>query len=717
MADRQDDDMHPDPHDIGRLRYNHAPAEPRSPLPAFDAWQDGPADLPPESPRRSRADRARRIWRWTVRGMAGLIVLLVIAIAWLAVTAPLSRSLKPPTPPSITLTAADGTPIARRGAIIGAPVDAAKLPPHVREAFIAIEDRRFYSHWGVDPRGILRAAWANIGHGGVRQGGSTITQQLAKNAFLDADRTAGRKLREVLIAFWLEAWLSKDEILSRYLSNVYFGDNVYGLTAAAKHYFGRAPDKLNVGQAAMLAGLVKAPSRLAPTGNLEGAQAREMVVVGAMQDAGFLTKGEAAAVQPQRVLAKQPEQLPSGTYFADWVLPEARDQAGEIRNEAVVRTTLDRNLQRTAERVIRQAGLRQAQAALVAMTREGEVVAMVGGRDYVKSPFNRATQARRQPGSTFKLFVYLAAMRAGMTPETIFDDAPVEIAGWKPKNDDNSYIGKIPLRRAFQRSSNVIAARVTEEVGVRNVIRAARDLGISTPIANEATISLGTSEVSLLELTAAFAGVAEGRYPVQARGLRDNGDKPWYAALTGGQTTMPGKIADEMLELLAASMRGTGRAAALSIPAYGKTGTSQSGRDAWFVGFAGDLVVGVWVGNDDNTPNPGLHGGGIPAQIWRNFMVSALDLQPVVKAPEPEEADPEATIDDVADNILAPVAGQIKDQLQGQLQSQLRDVGIDLKVGQDGSVSVNNRPPPASPGPPPRRDDRAPPPDGPPPRD
>ncbi len=249
------------------------------------------------------------------------------------------------------------------------------------------------------------------------------------------------------------------------------------------------------------------------------------------------------------------------------------------------------------------------------------------------------------------------------------------------------------------------------------MIRAARDLGISTPIANEATISLGTSEVSLLELTAAFAGVAEGRYPVQARGLRDNGDKPWYAALTGGQTTMPGKIHDEMLELLAASMRGTGRAAALSIPAYGKTGTSQSGRDAWFVGFAGDLVVGVWVGNDDNTPNPGLHGGGIPAQIWRNFMVSALDLQPVVKAPEPEEADPEATIDDVADNILAPVAGQIKDQLQGQLQSQLRDVGIDLKVGQDGSVSVNNRPPPASPGPPPRRDDRAPPPDGPPPRD
>ncbi|MCW6537527.1 transglycosylase domain-containing protein [Sphingomonas lycopersici] len=709
MADHPNDPMHLDPHENGRLRYNHAPAESRQPLPAFDAWHDPVPDPAPLPPRMRPADRAKRIWRWMVRGAAALVVLLVIAIGWLAFTAPLSQSLKPPTPPSITLTAADGTPIARRGAIIGAPVDAAKLPPHVREAFIAIEDRRFYSHWGVDPRGILRAAWANMGSRGVRQGGSTITQQLAKNAFLDADRTMGRKLREVMIAFWLEAWLTKDEILSRYLSNVYFGDNVYGLTAASKHYFGRAPDKLNIGQAAMLAGLVKAPSRLAPTGNLEGAQAREMVVVGAMAEAGFITKAQAAEVQPQRVLAKQPEALPTGTYFADWVLPEARDQAGEIRNEATIRTTLDRNLQRTAERVIRQAGLRQAQGALVAMKRNGEVVAMVGGRDYAKSPFNRATQARRQPGSTFKLFVYLAAMRAGLTPETIADDSPVEIAGWKPKNDDNRYLGKIPLRRAFQRSSNVVAARLTQEVGVKNVIRAARDLGISTPIANEATISLGTSEVSLLEMTAAFAGVADGRYPVEARGLPATGDKPWYTALTSGPKTMPSDIHDEMLELLGASIRGTGRAAALSVPAYGKTGTSQSGRDAWFIGFAGDLVVGVWVGNDDNTPNPGLHGGGVPAQIWRNFMVSALHLAPVVKVPEPEEIDPEALIGDVAGNVIGPIAEQIHSQLQG--------AGIDLKVGPDGAVSVNRAPSPDAPPPPPRRDERGPPPGDGPPRD
>ena len=628
-----------------------------------------------------------------MRGVGVGIVLLVLAIGWLALTAPLSKSLKPPTPPSITLTADDGTPIARRGAIIGARVDASKLPAHVTQAFVAIEDRRFYSHWGIDPRGIARAAWTNLGAGGVREGGSTITQQLAKNAFLDSDRTAARKIREVMISFWLEAWLSKDEILSRYLSNVYFGDNCYGLTAAAQHYFGRKPENLNTGQAAMLAGLVKAPSRLAPTSNLAGARKREMIVVGAMVDAGFLTKAEAEDIQPQRVRASSSAQLPSGTYFADWVLPEARDQAGEIRTEATVETTLDRDLQRNAERVVRQAGLRQAQVALVAMRRDGRVVAMVGGKDYGKSPFNRATQARRQPGSTFKLFVYLAAMRAGMTPDSLVNDAPVEISGWKPKNDDGRYLGEIPLRRAFARSSNVAAARLTQEVGVRNVIKAARDLGISTPIPNEATIGLGTAEVSLLELTAAYAGIANGSYPVQPRGLEHVADKGWYQSLSGGSRKLPENIRGEMLDLLGASIRGTGRAASLSVESFGKTGTTQDNRDAWFVGFAGDLVVGVWVGNDDNSPNPGLHGGGIPAQIWRNFMVSALDLQPVVKAEPVEDVDPEAVmapdVDENGDESIPDVS---------PIEGTVRGMGLEMKMGRDGSITIN----PA--------DDRAPPP-------
>jgi penicillin-binding protein 1A len=608
-----------------------------------------------------------------VRGVALLLVLLAVAIVWLAVTAPLSRSLEPPAPPSITLTAADGTPIARRGAIIGAPVDAEKLPAHVREAFLAIEDRRFYSHWGVDPRGVARAAVHNLGSGGVREGGSTITQQLAKNAFLDSDRTATRKIREAMIAFWLEAWLSKNDILSRYLSNVYFGDNVYGITAASKHYFGRTPDNLNIGQAAMLAGLVKAPSRLAPTGNLSGARERQAVVVAAMVDAGFLTPADARRVQPQRVLPTRAQALPSGTYFADWVLPAAREAAGEVKSAATVRTTLDRGLQRQAERVVARARLNGAQAALVAMRPDGRVVAMVGGRDYKASPFNRATQAKRQPGSAFKLFVYLAAVRAGMTPSDTVDDSPVDIAGWKPKNDDGRYLGPISLARAFARSSNVAAARLTQEVGVRNVIRAARDLGISTPIPNEATIALGTAEVSLLELTAAYAAVANGRYPVRPHGVdAEEGEKGWLQQLTGRTRTMDTRERDDMRALLNSAIRGTGRAAVLPVAAYGKTGTTQQSRDVWFLGWAGDLVVGVWVGHDDNRPMPGLHGGDIPAQVWRQFMMGALSL------PEPE---PEPIVDE---NVTDPTADDVGNLIEGVLPNvddaleRLDRLGIDL---------------------------------------
>lgn len=717
MADRQDDPMrhHSDDYDpslpIARRYALHDEADPvrRDDTAADDAWDTGWGGIgsEPPAPPRGRAGP----WRWVMRGAGIGIVLLVLAIGWLAITAPLSKSLKPPTPPSITLTADDGTPIARRGAIIGAPVDAAKLPAHVTEAFVAIEDRRFYSHWGIDPRGIARAAWHNLGAGGVREGGSTITQQLAKNAFLDSDRTAARKVREMMISFWLEAWLTKDEILSRYLSNVYFGDNCYGLTAAAQHYFGRKPANLNIGQAAMLAGLVKAPSRLAPTGNLAGARKREMIVVGAMVDAGFLTKAEGDGVQPQRVRNDPSSgQLPSGTYFADWVLPEARDQAGEIRTEATVETTLDRTLQRTAERAVRQAGLRQAQVALVAMRRDGRVVAMVGGKDYGKSAFNRATQARRQPGSTFKLFVCLAAMRSGMTPTSLVDDSPVDIAGWKPKNDDGRYLGNISLTRAFARSSNVAAARLTQEVGVKNVIKAARDLGISTPIPDEATIGLGTAEVSLLELTAAYAGIANGSYPVQPRGLEHVADKSWYQSLSGGSKKLPDNIRREMLDLLGASIRGTGRAAALTVDSYGKTGTTQDNRDAWFIGFAGDLVVGVWVGNDDNKPNPGLHGGGIPAQIWRNFMVSALDLAPVVKVAPAEDIDPEvemAPYPEENDAVFAPDGPPMEGTVRG--------FGLEMKMGQDGSISINPADDRGGPSPPPSPRDQRRPEEGPPP--
>jgi penicillin-binding protein 1A len=655
---------------------------------------------PPGSPPPRRWWRLR--WRWVKRGLVAGLVVFMLLVAYLAITAPLSKSLQPPVPPSITLLSSEGTAIARRGATIGDPIDSATLPPHVVNAFLAIEDRRFYSHWGIDPRGIARAAWSNFSAGGVRQGGSTITQQLAKNAFLDSDRTMGRKFREAMIAFWLEAWLSKDEILSRYLSNVYFGDNVYGLTAAADHYFGRHPEALSVGQAAMLAGLVKAPSRLAPTRNLSGARDRQKVVIAAMVDAGMLDATEAARVRPSGVVARDPDPLPSGTYFADWVLPQARDRAGEIGSEQTVRTTLELPLQRAAERIARNAGVGKAQIAIVTMRPDGRVVAMVGGRNYRQSPFNRATQARRQAGSTFKLFVYLAALRSGMTPEDMVEDSPVTVGEWEPKNNEGRYLGPITLRRAFQKSSNVVAARLIHKVGPGEVIRAARDLGITTPIPDEATIALGTSNVSLLELTAAYAAIARGEAPVRALGVAEAEQRGWFDAFRRESRPLPARELKDMRDLLASAVRaGTAHEARLPITAYGKTGTTQDSRDVWFVGYAGGLVTGIWIGNDDNTPNYSLT-SHIPARLWRDFMTQALG----VAVPEPPAEEDEIDLANVIEGISNGVAiGDVELRPGADGGAELRGPnGVNLRVGPNG-VELNVPPPPPVP-PAPRPEDR-----------
>jgi penicillin-binding protein 1A len=648
---------------------------PVAPFPAFGDMDDG---APPEPPRRPR--RWWLSWRWISRGIAALIVLLTIAVAWLIFTAPLSKSLEPPVPPSITLLSAEGTPIARTGAIVGKPVDATTLPQHVVDAFIAVEDRRFRTHWGIDPRGIARAFFHNIFTSGSSQGGSTITQQLAKNAFLSSKRTMGRKFQEVLIAFWLEAWLTKDEILSRYLSNVYFGDNQYGLDAAARHYFSRPAVELTTGQAAMLAGLVKAPSRLAPSSNLNGAQARQKVVIGTMVDAGLLTPAEAADIGPARLRLAKTKALPTGTYFADWVLPQARDMEGELTAERTVTTTLETKMQRAAERAVRNAGLREAQIAIVAMRPDGRVVAMVGGKEYAKSPFNRATQARRQPGSTFKLFVYLAALRSGMTPDSTVLDEPVTIGEWSPKNSDGRYLGEITLRQAFARSSNVAAARLTKQVGPAAVIRAARDLGITTPIASEASIALGTSTVSLLELTAAYAAIAQGDAPVVPRGLSKSDEPGWLDRIADLRRSLGRRELEGMRDLLSAAVNeGTGRSAALSIETFGKTGTTQDNRDALFIGYAEGVVAAVWMGNDDNTPNPGLAGGGAPARVWRDFMAQALGVS----------AKPRPVVEDVdnASDVLGGDDGNFIEEpieLEGSFGGQ----GVGVRVNRDGSFEL-----------------------------
>jgi len=620
----------------------------------YGIWQRSGADveiLPDPFPRAAPAGPAvptgeepkgprRRWWRW---GFTVFGALLLITLLWLIVTAPLSRALEPLDDPAMLLLSNEGRPIARRGAVKDEPVEAAKLDPLTPAAFIAIEDRRFRSHWGIDPRAIGRAMVANMKAGGVRQGGSTLTQQLAKTSFLSSDRSLKRKAQEVIIAFWLEGWLTKDEILSRYLSSVYFGDGVYGLRAASRHYFGREPERLTLAQSAMLAGMVQAPSRLAPTHNLALAQKRSRLVLQAMADTGVISQARASQTGSARPVGGN-SSVPTGTYFADWVAPQASRAFDADYGEVRVPTTLDADLQRLAVRAVANAQIGDAQAALVAMRPDGRVVAMVGGRNYGKSPFNRATQARRQPGSAFKLFVYLAALRAGYTPDSKIDDRPITVDGWSPGNNDGVYRGSITLREAFARSSNAATVRLAEQVGRQNVIRAARDLGIDSLLTDRPSLSLGTSGVSLLELTSAYAAVAGGRYPVEPRGL------PLAAEdKQGGLGTFfarGGRLDDRrdrapMLDLLwAAANQGTGRRAAISTATFGKTGTTQNNRDALFIGFAGNLVVGVWVGRDDNQSLGKITGGTAPAEIWRRFMAPAIAIDGRRGPPLPVEFKP-----------------------------------------------------------------------------
>ena len=572
----------------------------------------------PDKPRRRR-------WPVILYCLAGLFLFTVI---WLVITAPLSRALEPLADPAMLLLSDDGHPIARRGAIKEAPVDVTRLNPLTPAAFVSIEDRRFYHHFGIDPRGMARAFVADMRGHGVRQGGSTITQQLAKTNFLSSDRTFKRKAQEIIIAFWLEAWLSKQEILSRYLSSVYFGDGVYGLRAAAHHYFHREPEKLNLAQSALLAGLVQAPSRLAPTEHLEAAQKRSRLVLHAMAETGAIPPAHVDAIMLARPVLQEAK-LPAGTYFADWVAPSASQAFEAEFGEVKVPTTLDRSLQQLAQRAIAHAPIGDAQAALVAMRPDGHVVAMVGGKNYGASPFNRVTQARRQPGSAFKLFVYLAALRSGWTPDSMIEDKPITIGGWTPENSDRVYRGKISLREAFARSSNAATVRLAEEVGRPNIIRVARDLGITTPLPNNPSLPLGTSGASLLELTSAYAAVASGRYPVVAQGLPEQPQQPSGLSAffhSGGGLDRQRDWAPMLDLLYAAANNGTGRRAALAIPTFGKTGTTQENRDALFIGFAGDLVVGVWVGRDDNKSLGKVSGGTVPADIWHNFMSAALTI-------------------------------------------------------------------------------------------
>ena len=537
--------------------------------------------------------------------------------------------------PSVTLIASDGTVLATYGDLHGGAVRFDEVPPYLVQAIVATEDRRFFDHIGVDAIGVLRAAFANLRAGAVRQGGSTLTQQLAKNLFLTPERSIKRKIQELLLAFWLEARFTKNQIFTIYLNRVYLGAGTYGIAAAAQLYFARPPRALSLRQAAVIAGLLKAPSRYSPLRDPDAALARADQVLASMVAAGFLGKADAAAARRARP-GFAPRRAGFGArYFADWLLERAAGFVGNTDRDLVIRTTLSPALQRIGERqletALRTAGARRAahQGALVALAPDGAIRAMVGGRDYGESQFNRATHALRQPGSAFKLFVFIAGLESGLAPDTPVVDGPITIDGWTPRNYGGKYMGRVAMRDALAHSLNTAAVRVSERVGRNRVVAVAERLGITAPLKAHPSVALGVSEVSLLELTSAYAVLANSGYPAWPYGIldiRDGDGRLLYRRSGGGAGRLiePPTVAAMQSMLQDVVTSGTGKAARLSRPVAGKTGTSQDFRDAWFVGFTAELVTGVWVGNDDSAPMKHVTGGSLPARIWQGFMADAL---------------------------------------------------------------------------------------------
>ena len=592
---------------------------------------------------RTPAQRRRLTWRiakWSLIFVLWLVVLGAGFVGYYGHDLPDTEHLTgPETPLAITVLAADGSEVATVGEMWGELIPAEEMAPVLPQAVLAIEDRRFFTHGGIDAFGVIRAAWQNAVEGRVVAGGSTISQQVAKLVFLSLERSVKRKIQEAMLAFWLEREFSKEEILTIYLNRAYFGAGAYGVDAAARRYFGRSARNLDVAQAAMIAGLLKAPSRYSPANDLKLARKRARVVVDAMVDADFLTVAEGKAAKARvETLSVAPRSGPPAGYFVDWVREQVPGYVGRDHGALRVFTSLDPARQRAAQAALTETLATQGksrkigQGALVALDENGAVRAMVGGRDYGKSVFNRATQARRQPGSAFKTVVYLAGIEAGLAPDDTIEDAPITVAGWSPRNYDGEYRGRVTVREGFARSINTVAVRVGLRAGVKRIHAAARRLGIESTLPADASIALGSGEVTLLELTSAYVALANGGARALPHGIVEirnrAGDVLYRRAGSGAGRAADGAAVAAMRDLLRAAVaQGTGRAARLPEglgPAYGKTGTSQKFRDAWFVGWARGLAAGVWLGNDNGSAMDEVTGGGYPAEIWRRFMVEAL---------------------------------------------------------------------------------------------
>jgi penicillin-binding protein 1A len=584
-----------------------------------------------------------RLRRVTVTSLKIAAYLLVVALVALGVAVSVAVSQLPSYPElirrddlgqMIRVRAADGSVIHSMGPSFGEWLSYDEIPPIMRDAMVAVEDRRFRSHPGVDPVGIARGVYVSFTRDDRVRGVSTITQQLARNIFLTNDRSFARKVREGILALALEWRFSKDQILELYLNRVYFGGGAYGIDAASRRFFGHSANELSAGEAAIIAGLVKAPSNYSPTADTDAARGRAGVVLDLMVRHGTLTQAQARAANPQGVeIVRTSERQNSSRYFTDWVLPQLDMLIDETVQPIDVWTTLDLRMQSAADQAINANTPRGAQGALVALDRDGAVRAMVGGRDYVSSIYNRATQATRQPGSAFKLFVYLTALEAGYEPNSVVQDAPITIGGWSPRNDSGRFSGPVTLRQALALSINTVAVRLSQDVGTRSVADMAQRLGITTRINTNPSMALGTSDVRLIDMTRAYAAIARGGTAVEPYGIRRvttaDGTLLYQNEVDEHRVLVAPWVAAQMTDLLQGVVsHGTGRAANLGRPTAGKTGTTTSNKDGWFIGFSSGITTGVWMGRDDSRRLAGLAGGRAPAQAFHDFMARAVANRP-----------------------------------------------------------------------------------------
>ena len=577
-----------------------------------------------------------RILKWLVgAGVAGLVLLAIfVGVAYSQLPSYSDLEKRSDLGQMVRVRAANGQVLVSVGPSFGRWLPYDQIPPEMRAAMIAVEDKRFRSHIGVDPIGIARSFKVRFESGHWRQGGSTITQQLARNIFLTNSRTFGRKLKEVVLALALERKFSKDQILELYLNRVYFGGGAYGIDAASRKFFGHGADHLSLGESAIIAGLVKAPSNYSPTADAEAARARSGVVLKSMADNGFISEAAAQAVNPAEIQLQPTTKQNSVRYFTDWALPQLDTLIDQTQDPIDVWTTLDPGMQLIADRAVQANAPAGAQGALVAIDRDGAVRAMVGGRDYVYSIYNRATQATRQPGSAFKLFVYLTALESGMKPTDTIIDEPVTIDGWSPRNSTRTNLGPVSLREAFSRSINTISAKIGAQLGFGTIADMARRFGITTPISTYPSMVLGASDVRLIDMTKAFAAVNNKGIAITPYAIRKvvtaDGRLLYQHEQSEERVLVAPWVAAEMTDLLqSAVLTGTGRAAQIGRPVAGKTGTTSSNKDGWFIGFSSGLTTGVWMGRDDARAVPGLQGGTAPARAFHDFMTVAVARRPV----------------------------------------------------------------------------------------